>query len=727
MKGRVDLVLLWHLHQPDYRDPVGVGDLALPWVRLHASRAYTDLAAVLEAHPTVRVTVNLTGSLLTQLDELGRGRCGDRFLDLSTRPAEDLGLHDRMEILRHFFMIDWEICARPLPRYWALLHKRGRDLRAVHLERVAAEFSVQELRDLQVLFNLAWMGFTARRTEPVVQNLLRKGEGFTEVEKSVLLEAQMRLVRGVVPRWRSLLEREQVEVSTSPFHHPILPLLIDPQSLAERSPRLRAPEHPGRPEDAAEQLERARRLQARLLGRPPVGLWPSEAALSDETCALAAEAGFTWVAGDEQILLAATLEGDTVPTRAHIHEVWRHAQGPDRLRLLFRDRHLSDRVGFTYAHNPAPEAVADFMAEARHVAETYGAERPATLLVALDGENPWEHYPEGGRAFLEGLCAALEAAEAEGWLRTRTCAEVCAEADRPRTITHLPAGSWIEGTLGVWAGHEETNTAWEALFDAAGVLERRKTTMAPENWAEAYDHLLTAEGSDWFWWYGDDFVTETPEIFDELFRAHLAAIYRLTGDPTPRRLRRPLSAAALGATTQQVVRPPSGPITPIIDGVAAPHVDWHGAGRYRPPPLSGNMYRASHAVDVLYYGADLTELYLRLDLVEPDLLVRDACRLEVHVLCADREAKVAFLLERGHRCPGQPLAGCAAEGPIGRLFFDAIVELSLPLEGLGVGPGQKVLLAVFILARGVELERLPRYGHLALDLPRKGPRTRDIA
>ncbi|MDF1563858.1 MAG: glycoside hydrolase family 57 protein [Deltaproteobacteria bacterium] len=728
MSGHVDLVFLWHLHQPDYRDPVGVGDMALPWVRLHATRAYTDLAAVLEAHEGIRATVNLSSSLLSQLDDLSRGLCGDRFLDLSCRPAQELGLHDRMEILQYFFMADWEISIRPLPRYWELLHKRGRDLRAVNLERVADAFSVDEMRDLQVFFNLVWMGFTAREAEPVVRNLLAKGGGFTEVEKDVLLDAQMRLVQGVIPRWKALAESGRVELTCSPLNHPILPLLIDPGSLREASPRAPLPAGEGRPGDALEQLRRARELHLRLFGAEPRGLWPSEAALSDEVCALASEAGFTWLGSDEQVFLSATLPEDAEPSRTDIHSVWAHTGGETDAapRLLFRDRHLSDRVGFTYAHNPPDESVPDFIEHARHVASVHGKLEPAVLLVALDGENPWEHYPDSGQAFLESLHGALEAAQVEGWLSTRTGEEVCRDHN-PRILHHLGAGSWIEGKLEIWAGHAETNAAWAALDAAARALEGRRETMAPENFEEAYQHLLIAEGSDWFWWYGDDFLTETPEIFDELFRAHLSAIYKLTGEQTPRELRHPLSAAAEGASSRQVVRQPTGPITPIIDGIAAPHVDWYGAGAYRAPPLAGSMYRATQWVDVMYFGADTTELYLRLDVRDLEAADRSGVRLEVQVLSGDRDARVAFVLERGTRCPGQPIQGCARGGAMGRLFFDGIVEASLPLEGLGLGPGQKVLFAVHVLAGGVELERLPRYGHLTLDLPRRGPRSSEIA
>jgi alpha-amylase/alpha-mannosidase (GH57 family) len=249
----VRLAFLWHMHQPLYREPE-TGEYLMPWVRLHATRAYYDMAWMLERHPGIRCTVNFTPVLLEQLEEYVAGTARDRFLDLSARPAADLAPDEREAVLRQFFMVDWETNIRPLPRYWELLHRRGRDLRSVDLPRVAAGFTVQELTDLQVLFNLSWVGFGGLRDDPGLQALRDKGQGFDAADIDYLLKGQRTLLAAVVPRWRLLSERGQVELSTTPYFHPILPLLCDSDAAHRALPGLELPPRFRRPEDARWQV-----------------------------------------------------------------------------------------------------------------------------------------------------------------------------------------------------------------------------------------------------------------------------------------------------------------------------------------------------------------------------------------------------------------------------------------------------------------------------------------
>ncbi len=708
------VAFLWHLHQPDYRAATEHREMRLPWVRLHATRGYTDLAVALERHPAVKATVNITPVLADQLHDLASGRRGDRWLDLSRRRTENLSMHERIEILRHFFSVNWEQDCRRMERYWSLLHKRGRDLKEADLHRAARAFADQELRDVVVLFNLAWMGFAARESEPVVRNLLEKGKGFTEVEKDVLLEAQLRLVGEVIPRWRRLAERGQVELTTSPYYHPILPLLLDTEVARESMPESTLPPRIRRPEDARAQVERALAAHERRFGRRPEGMWPPEGAVSRESLALLADAGVTWVVTDEEILKRSEMEDGRPATYRDIYQGFEMDLGGRRLALFFRDRVLSDRIGFAYAHNPVEDAVRDFMDRCAEVGTKRAREgRPALVPIALDGDNPWENYPESGRMFLTRLFEALEAGEHAGvHVRTTTFSEWLRENPPERRLARLHPGSWIDASFRIWIGHEETNRAWQLIGDAGATLDGPGRTLAPENREEALDNLLAAEGSDWLWWMGEDFHTDTPEIFDQLFRERLARVYELTGEATPHGLRGPISKAAQGVVASRPLRAPTRTITPLVDGKAAPYFDWQGAGVYRPPHGGAQMYRTTLVCEAMYWGADLTELFIRLD-PTPDVRAKDAWGdLEIVVVRGDdvvgeEVRRIAFPARRG-----------AHEREEGRLVFDEIVEIALRFDRLGVESGEALRFAVRLLVDGVEIERLPRYGLVTIGVPR---------
>src|SRR5512138_3093736 len=323
----VRLALLWHMHQPPYRD-AETGEYLLPWVRLHAARAYNDMAWILERHPRVRCTVNFVPVLLEQLEEYVAGGARDRFLDLTLRPAADLGSEERQAILRSFFMVDWEANVQPLPRYWDLLQKRGRDVRHVDLEALARRFSDQELADLQVLFNLAWMGFGAYADEPVVAALRTKGRDFTPEDARELVAAQQRILAGIVPRWRALAERGQVELSTTPYYHPILPLVCDTDAARRALPGLPLPARFAHPEDARWQVRAARESHQERFGSPPAGMWPAEGSVSPEALEVLASEGARWAASDEGVLLS-SLPADAARVRS-LSRPWRVSAGPGR-------------------------------------------------------------------------------------------------------------------------------------------------------------------------------------------------------------------------------------------------------------------------------------------------------------------------------------------------------------------------------------------------------------
>ncbi len=712
---KVRLALLWHMHQPPYRE-AETGEFLMPWVRLHATRAYHDMAWILERHPGVRCTVNFTPVLLEQLEEYVEARARDRFHELTARPVPELGPEERQAILRSFFMVDWERHIRPVPRYWDLLQKRGRDLRSADVARLAATFTDEELTDLQLHFNLAWMGFGALADDEGLRDLSAKGRGYSREDVAYVLQAQRRILGEIVPRWRRLADRGQVELSTTPYYHPILPLLCDTDAARRALPGVALPPRFAHPEDARWHVREAIASHARRFGKPPAGMWPAEGSVSPEAVEVLASEGVRWAASDEGVLLH-SLPPDA-PRLRSLYRPWRVSAGAGgELAMLFRDRSLSDVIGFTYAKVAAKDAVSDFLAHVSAIGDAWardGQEGPATVGVFLDGENAWEHYPESGRDFLDRLYAALEASDR---IETVTMSDATLSASGA-PISRIHSGSWIEASYRIWIGHREDRQAWTALghaHDAVTAAEREGAD--PERIARARRHLYAAEASDWYWWYGEDFTTELAAEFDGLFRGHVIQAALLAGANPPPEALEPIKRAGGAAATGVEAKPlrePTFLLTPTLDGRETTFFEWQGCGLYRPGQHRGSMYGGAQAFHLLQYGFDLEALYLRLDPAEsPARAVEVANRIRVVVLAAERQTCIDFPLVPD----GAVRAGKRRGDELGRAAFAQVLELALPFAALGLTPGMKLALSVHSLRGEVEVERLPRYGFLAFTVP----------
>jgi alpha-amylase/alpha-mannosidase (GH57 family) len=692
--GRV--VFLWHMHQPEYRDPAS-GQPILPWVRLHSTRAYNDMAAALERHERARVVVNWAPSLLVQLEAYRSGAAVDRDEEIARKHADALTAGERAHVLRQDFSADRETWVKPVPRYAELLAKRGADLARLDLGRVQAAFSTQELVDLQVHFILAWMGFAARREEPLVAELVRKERGFSEAEKTALLDLSREIARGIVPRWRALLQRGTVELTCSPMFHPILPLLIDSDSARRAMPDAALPPRFQQKEDAREQIRRGLARAERDFGERPVGMWPSEGAVSPEVIQLLAVEGVRWCATDQGNLERSELETPADPRPPH-HAPWMAGQ----VAVFFRDRDLSDRIGFRYAKEDPRKSAGEILGRVA------SASKDATVTVALDGENPWERYPRSGELFLDALYGAL----GDEVVPVLPRDEIAARPPKGR-IARIHSGSWIDSNFRIWIGQPEDNQAWTLLGQARAALERARPELPPDRFEKAYEAALAAEGSDWFWWYGDEFHTDNAPEFDALFRRNLEQIYRQVGLAPPERLARPIIAPHKDKSQAKSIDiPPRRLIQPLIDGYTRSYFEWNGAGFYRPgTAVGGSMYQGSGAFSQLWYGFSLTHLYLRLDPVEGAdtsgelriLITRDKAERTLRMEVRPSGGECAVLDEEGKQ-RGSGWAG-------------AIVELSVPAAALDLPPGSRAGLLLRLVRGGAEVDRLPRYGELGLTVP----------
>ena len=528
----IRLALLWHMHQPFYQD-LATGEHILPWVRMHALKDYRGMVDVLEPFAGVRATFNLVPSLIVQLQAFSDGRARDRHLTVGLAPAESLGAQDRAFLVANGFHAAYHRMIAPFPRYQELHGTR----------ESAAAWPVEAVRDLQVWHKLVWMDPDWLARDPRLQALLDKGRGFSEDDKQALAAIERELIQSTLGAYRRALDRGQVELSTSPFYHPILPLLCDTDAHLAAHPQASRPQHPfRRPIDAREQVARAVRFHTKIFGRPPLGMWPSEGSVSNLVVPIVAAEGLRWLATDEDVLARSLGEPlprdhEGLPLRPDLlYRPYEVQTGGARARVLFRDHVLSDRIGFVYQSWDPRHAADDFLWRIRESARRFAERAPGespVIAIILDGENAWEHYLGGGRPFLRELYGRLEKAPD---IQTVTMATA---ADSPaRTLTQLFPGSWIHADFYIWAGHRDDQRAWSQLSQAREVFDERAPFVPAGARDRAYEELLIAEGSDWFWWYGDDHSSAQDKEFDELFRRHLRNAYEALGLEPPAELHR---------------------------------------------------------------------------------------------------------------------------------------------------------------------------------------------
>jgi hypothetical protein len=591
-----------------------------------------------------------------------------------------------------------------------------------------------------------------------------KGFHFTEEEKLGLLQVQLDLLARIIPTYRALQETGQVELTTSPWAHPILPLLHHTDIARQTDPGMSLPDEPFHfPEDVSWHLQTAVDEYERWFSRRPLGLWPSEGGLSEAVLPAIAQAGFQWVATDEEVLwrsLRMSSQEADPPTRSALYRPYRIQVGDRSIALLFRDHRLSDRIGFVYSGWPAERAVADFLATLRSIEQEASADVPHPMvLVALDGENPWEGYAEDGEPFLRQLYEALSR---EGAVRCSTVSQLLSDHPPHALLDRLAPGSWIRAEFSTWIGHEPQNRAWEEL-NRARRLVGPKVSRA----------MAIAEGSDWFWWLGPEHSSPQDPVFDRLFRLHLMESYRAVGRTPPPALEGPLKPDS--------AKPPAAPVrfmTPILDGRVTSYFEWLYAGETELTRAGSAMAKARPIFDRLWWGCDASHLYLRLD---PSLPLGE---LDVRVILQEARFRISLMLNRGRvsgswatppngltgvtgltdplfqesaqtvedksqragqppllrlakqNVGGQPLLLRFASPSVGgqpvhadpplragptppflEIAAGSILELALTLTSIGMAPGAHLTVFIVVEQGGLILERYPEQGQLVLRLP----------
>jgi alpha-amylase/alpha-mannosidase (GH57 family) len=736
------VAFIWHQHQPLYKSSLD-HQYRLPWVRLHGTKDYLDLMLLLEQFPALHQTVNLVPCLIEQLEDYAADRALDPYLALTLTPVQQLSLDQKGFILNHFFDANQRTLIDP--------HRRYRDLYGQRQEQgdqwCLEHWADQDYEDLLAWHNLAWID-PLFWGDPEIANWLERGRNFSLADRQRIWQKQRDIISRILPQHRKMQESGQLEVITSPYAHPILPLLADTNAGQVALPRMILPQQRfAWSEDMARQLRKGWFIYQDHLGRAPRGLWPPEQAVSPAILGSVAQQGFRWLCSDEAVL------GQTLGHFFHRDGTGRVRQpellyqpycletAAGSLAIVFRDRYLSDLIGFTYSAMKPEQAAGDLISHLKSIVRslkhrqadgTTSLDRPWLVTIALDGENCWEFYSQDGRPFLEILYQTLSQSSS---IQLVTVSEFLDQF--PPTIalsaTRLHSGSWVDASFSTWIGDRVKNRAWDLLTAARQALARHPE-IREETHPQAWDSLYAAEGSDWFWWFGEGHSSNQDAIFDQLFREHLCALYQALGEPTPPELNLPLDV--YGFRDQQ----PESLIHPKIDGEGRVE-DWSQAGRIELGGAWGTMHRAS-AIQRLWYGVDHDHFYLRLDLLAGAKPGID-CPPELHLFW--------FYPDRtGYNSP-MPLSNVPSHSPLNYLYhhhlkihllrpllgfheameysrwqacvthakvaIDQCIEVAMPWSDLGVGSEWSLALIVVLAKNGQFQNYLPEDRLVTLQVP----------
>ena len=607
------VAFIWHQHQPLYKSrgtgSSTPGQYRLPWVRLHGTKDYLDLVLLLERYPKLHQTVNLVPSLILQLEDYIAGNAFDPYLAASLTPTEQLSREQQQFIIEHFFDANHHTLIDPHPRYAQLYQQRQDKGQAWCLEN----WQLPDYSDLLAWHNLAWID-PLFWDDPEIEAWLKQGRDFSLSDRQRIYSKQRQILSRIIPQHRQMQATGQLEVTTTPYTHPILPLLADTNSGRVAVPQMTLPAHRFQwAEDIPRHLRKAWDLYQDRFGQEPRGLWPSEQSVSPEVLPYIAQQGFKWIVSDEAVL-GWTLKhffhrdgAGNVLEPEMLYRPYRLETPHGDLAIVFRDHRLSDLIGFTYGSMQPKRAATDLVGHLEAIAQSHKhrqPEQPWLVTIALDGENCWEFYPEDGKPFLENLYQILSD---HSQIKLVTVSEFLDSFPATATLPSdkLHSGSWVDGSFTTWIGDPAKNRAWDLLAEARAVLANHPEA-TEENNPEAWEAMYAAEGSDWFWWFGEGHSSNQDAIFDQLFREHLCGIYQALNEPIPPYIYQPVEAHEVQADHR-----PQSFIHPVINGMGDEQ-DWDKAGRLEVGGARGTMHNSS-AIQRLWYGVDHLNFYLRLD------------------------------------------------------------------------------------------------------------------
>ena len=555
---KLRVVLCWHLHQPQYRN-LSSGSYRQPWTYLHGIKDYVDMAVYLEREPQAKAVFNFTPVLLEQIRDYTQQierffshneAIKDPLLAALIAPVLPKDQESYLKLVKQCFRANEEHLIARFAPYQDLINLSQLLLENPHTLMYTSE---QFLSDLITWYHLAWLAETTRADDERCKQLIEKGRGFTLHERLLLLRIVLEQLESIVPRYRKLAENGQIELSVTPYSHPILPLMLDFNSAREAMPDIRLPDSQSYPDGEARcrwHMEHGLRLFEQCFGFRPKGCWPSEGAVSQPALKLIEDFGFRWAASGQAVLSKSLKQSKLDGAQCIYHPF----QLPDSdLNCFFRDDHLSDLIGFNYQNWHGDDAVNNLLSELESIGERYPDCSEKVVSIILDGENCWEYYPNNGFYFLTALYKALVN---HPFIELCTFDECLEQGVRAKELPKLVAGSWVYGTLSTWIGDPDKNRGWDALVHAKHMYDSyiNDPNLDTDKKENATEQLAICEGSDWFWWFGDYNPSESVSDFEALYREHLSNLYRFLGRDVPEELTHVMSSGSGSPENSGVMR-----------------------------------------------------------------------------------------------------------------------------------------------------------------------------
>ena len=568
------------MHQPDYRDEKGV--MQLPWVFLHAIKDYYDMPWMLNRHKNIKATFNITPTLIEQLElYYDNPQKSDKFLSLWLENPAFLAKEERAWVIKIIKTAQFETMVKPLVHFRELYHNET--------------FNDAQLLDLEVLFILSWCGVYLKTHNKNIQYLIKKQQNYSNEDKLLLLKELSKFISGIWKYYKKLYVKKKISISTTPFYHPILPLLLDIKNAKIANNKTTLPQHLETFEDdALLHIQKAQELFSKTFGFKTDIFWPAEGAVDEKSIKLLKSCGINMIATDEAILYKSLSSND----KNLIYLLYNYYD----MHIGFRDHRLSDLIGFEYRYKNENEAVNNFMQELLKIEQI---NQEATVFVILDGENAWEFYKNNGFDFFELLYKEIDNCS---WCKMLRMDEI--KQLPSHKLPQLLPGSWINGSFDTWIGEREKTRAWELLILTKKDYKNHQSLLSKEKQKKIQKHFLSAECSDWYWWYGSDHYTEFTTEFDALFRKHLISIYRLMDIVPPVDLFIPIASNQNSKVFQTE---PTSSITPDINGKRNSFFEWMGCGIVDESKINSTMQKSNVVVKKIYYGQDDKNLYFALE------------------------------------------------------------------------------------------------------------------
>ena len=671
------------MHQPYYKNPL-TNSYEMPWVFLHGIKDYYEMPWHLINFKRVKVNFNLVPSLLKQLKDYEDFNVNCKLMNVLRKKVSELTEDEKNSFLDLAFSPNPKSMIHPYPRYFELYNK--------YSKKGSKAFSNQEILDVEVLFLLSWTGVSLRKSSKYIQLLLEKGLDYSEEEKIKLIEELILYIKEIVPIYKTLYKEGKIGLSVSPFYHPIIPLLLDINSARESVKDIKLPKlDVDFKDDAIVHIERGIQYFNKNFDFNVNAVWSSEGSVSTEALKIYSRY-FNVITTDEDILF------NTLGNRnkVNLYKRYKFQNGEENyLNILFRDKELSDLIGFVYSQWKTEDAVDDFIDRIKNICNQLDFN--PIIPVILDGENAWEYYSNNGYNFLQAFYSRLEQEE---WIETVRFEDIEQIPVYEERLDKVVAGSWIGGNFLTWIGDEEKNKAWEVLGQTKAVLKGKNITSG-----DILEHLYIAEGSDWFWWYGDTHHTKFAYEFDILFRSNLVYIYKKLGMEIPKSLEKPIKRES----EKLYIQPPKNYIQPVIDGEITSYFEWLNAGVVNLRFDLSSMDTSKIYLENLNYGYDKEYIYILLEGELNDILDK-GYKLDIEFNYEDKKKNINLELSRG-----KSFIKITANGCDGITYsINHVIEIKIPKTCLEFKERIEIL---FKILDGEKLiQKIPLYNSISLDL-----------